>query len=112
VNLKEWQKLPKEYQQAFEVAAAEANLAMLAKYDQVNPEALQRLLKNGVKLRKWPAEIMKAAQKAAFDWYEEEAAKDATYNKVYTAWKRFREEQYRWFAVAELGYEQFAFPAV
>jgi TRAP-type mannitol/chloroaromatic compound transport system substrate-binding protein len=112
VNLKEWQKLPKEYQQAFEVAAAEANLAMLAKYDKVNPEALQRLLKNGVKLRKWSAEIMKAAQKAAFDWYEEEAAKDATYKKVYTAWKRFREEQYRWFAVAELGYEQFAFPAV
>ncbi|MGC8967203.1 MAG: ABC transporter substrate-binding protein, partial [Thermus sp.] len=48
----------------------------------------------------------------AFDWYEEEAAKDATYKKVYTAWKKFREEQYRWFAVAELGYEQFAFPGV
>jgi TRAP-type mannitol/chloroaromatic compound transport system substrate-binding protein len=112
VNLREWQKLPKEYQQAFEVAAAEANLAMMAKYDQVNPPALQRLLRAGVRLRKWPAEVMKAAQKAAFDWYEEEAAKDATYRRVYTAWKRFREEQYRWHAVAELGYEQFAFPAV
>jgi TRAP-type mannitol/chloroaromatic compound transport system substrate-binding protein len=112
VNLKEWQKLPKEYQQAFEVAAAEANLVMLAKYDQLNVPALQRLLKAGVRLRKWPAEVMKAAQKAAFDWYEEEAAKDATYRKVYAAFKKFREEQYRWFAVAELGYEQFAFPAV
>ena len=112
VNLREWQRLPKEYQQAFEVAAAEANQAMMAKYDQVNPPALQRLLKAGVRLRKWPAEVMKAAQKAAFDWYEEEAAKDATYRKVYTAWKKFREEQYRWFGVAELGYEQFAFPAV
>ncbi|WP_038048776.1 TRAP transporter substrate-binding protein [Thermus caliditerrae] len=112
VNLKEWQKLPKEYQQALEVAAVEANLAMLAKYDQVNPPALQRLIKAGVRLRKWPAEIMKAAQKAAFEWFEEESAKDATYRKVYTAWKKFREEQYRWFGVAELGYEQFAFPAV
>jgi TRAP-type mannitol/chloroaromatic compound transport system substrate-binding protein len=112
VNLKEWQKLPKEYQQAFEVAAAEANLVMVAKYDQLNVPALQRLLKAGVRLRKWPAEVMKAAQKAAFDWYEEEAAKDATYRKVYAAFKKFREEQYRWFAVAELGYEQFAFPAV
>jgi TRAP-type mannitol/chloroaromatic compound transport system substrate-binding protein len=112
VNLKEWQKLPKEYQQAFEVAAAEANLVMLAKYDQLNVPALQRLLRAGVRLRKWPAEVMKAAQKAAFDWYEEEAAKDATYRKVYAAFKKFREEQYRWFAVAELGYEQFAFPAV
>ncbi len=112
VNLKAWQKLPKEYQQALEVAAAEANLSMLAKYDQVNPPALQRLIKAGVRLRKWPADVMKAAQKAAFDWYEEEAAKDATYRRVYTAWKKFREEQYRWFGVAELGYEQFAFPAV
>ena len=40
------------------------------------------------------------------------SAKDATYRKVYTAWKAFREEQYRWFAVAELGYAQFAFPGV
>ena len=112
VNLREWQRLPKEYQQAFEVAAAEANLAMMARYDQVNPPALQRLLRAGVRLRKWPAEVMRAAQKAAFDWYEEEAAKDATYRRVYTAWKTFREEQYRWHVVAELGYEQFAFPAV
>ena len=112
VNLREWQRLPKEYQQAFEVAAAESNQAMMAKYDQVNPPALQRLLRAGVRLRKWPAEVMKAAQKVAFDFYEEEAAKDATYRRVYTAWKRFREEQYRWHAVGELAYEQFAFPAV
>ena len=112
VNLQEWRKLPKEYQQAFEVAAAEANQWMMAKYDRVNPPALQRLLRAGVRLRKWPNEIMQAAQKAAFEWFEEEAAKDATYRKVYTAWKAFREEQYRWFAVAELGYAQFAFPGV
>ncbi|MGQ9735384.1 MAG: TRAP transporter substrate-binding protein [Thermaceae bacterium] len=112
VNLKEWQKLPKEYQQAFEAAAAEANLGMLAKYDQVNPPALQRLLRAGVRLRKWPNEIMQAAQKTAFALYEEEASKDATYRKVYAAWKKFREEEYRWFSVAELGYAQFAFPTV
>lgn len=112
VNLNEWKKLPKGYQQAFEVAAAEANLTMLAKYDKVNPEALQRLLKNGVRLRKFPNEILKIGQKAAFDWYEEEAAKDATYKKVYTAWRKFRDDAYKAFAVYELGYEQFAFPNV
>ncbi|WCM40592.1 TRAP transporter substrate-binding protein [Thermus antranikianii] len=111
VNLREWGRLPKDYQQAIEVAAAEANLWMMAKYDRLNAPALQRLIRAGVRLRKWPAEVMRAAQKAAFEWYEEEAAKDATYRKVYTAWKAFREEQYRWFGVAELGYEGFAFPA-
>lgn len=112
VNLKEWQKLPKEYKEAIEVAASEVNLTMQAKYDQLNAVAMQRLIKNGVRLRKWPADVLKAAQKAAFEWFEEESSKDATYRKVYTAWKKFREEQYRWFGVAELGYEQFAFPAV
>jgi len=112
VNLKEWQKLPKEYQQAFEVAAAEANLSMLARYDAQNPKALQTLLQSGVRLRKFPADVLKAAHKAAFELFEEEAAKNALYRKIYTAWKKFREEQYRWFGVAELGYEQFAFPAV
>lgn len=110
INLREWGRLPREYQQAVEVAAAEANQWMLAKYDQVNGPALQRLVRAGVQLRRWPAEIMRAAQQAAFAWYEEEAARDATYRRVYTAWRNFRQEQYRWFNVAELGYASYAFP--
>ncbi|WP_026234832.1 TRAP transporter substrate-binding protein [Calidithermus timidus] len=112
VNLNEWKKLPKDYQMAFETAAAEANVHMLAKYDAQNPPALQRLLKNGVKLRKFSNEILKAAQKAAFEIYEEEAAKNASFKKIYTPWKKFRDESYREMAVQELGYEQFAFPGI
>jgi TRAP-type mannitol/chloroaromatic compound transport system substrate-binding protein len=112
VSLKEWQRLPKEFQEAFEVAAAEVNLTMMAKYDAQNPPALRRLLGAGVKLRRWPLEIMRKALEEAQALYEEQAAKDATYKKVYTAYWAFRQEQYRWFAVAELGYETFAFPAL
>lgn len=112
VNVNEWKKLPKDYQIAFEAAAAEANVHMMAKYDAQNPSALQRLLKNGVKLRKFSNEILKAAQKAAFEIYEEEAAKNASFKKIYTPWKKFRDESYRVMAVHELGYEQFAFPGI
>ncbi|RIH86058.1 TRAP transporter substrate-binding protein [Calidithermus roseus] len=112
VNVNEWKKLPKDYQLAFEAAAAEANVHMMAKYDAQNPPALQRLLKNGVKLRKFSNEILKAAQKAAFEIYEEEAAKNASFKKIYTPWKKFRDESYRVMAVHELGYEQFAFPGI
>ncbi|MER3444575.1 MAG: ABC transporter substrate-binding protein [Meiothermus sp.] len=112
VNVNEWKKLPKDYQQAFEAAAAEANVHMMAKYDAQNPPALQRLLKGGVKLRKFSNEILKAAQKAAFELYEEEAAKNASFKKIYTPWKKFRDESYRTMAVYELGYEQFAFPGI
>ncbi|WP_027891245.1 TRAP transporter substrate-binding protein [Calidithermus chliarophilus] len=112
VNINEWKKLPKDYQLAFEAAAAEANVHMMAKYDAQNPPALQRLLKGGVKLRKFSNEILKAAQKAAFEIYEEEAAKNASFKKIYTPWKKFRDESYRMMAVHELGYEQFAFPGI
>ena len=50
VNIKEWDKLPKEYQAAIEAASAEANIDMMAKYDFKNLDALERLVKNGVKL--------------------------------------------------------------
>ncbi|AEV16239.1 MAG: ABC transporter substrate-binding protein [Thermus sp.] len=111
VSQREWQRLPKEFQEAFQVAAAEVNLTMMAKYDALNPPALQRLLRAGVRLRRWPAEIMRKALQEAQALYEEQAAKDATYRKVYAAYWAFRGEQYRWFSVAELAYETFAFPS-
>ena len=65
--IKEWEKLPKEYQAALEAACYEANLDMMAEYDFKNPQALARLLKNGVKLHAYSTPIMREAQKAAFD---------------------------------------------
>src|SRR5258706_474939 len=76
VNIKEWEKLPKEYQAAVEAACYEANIDMMAKYDFQNPQALKRLGKNGVKLPAFSPEIMKAAQRAVFKMYEEEAKKN------------------------------------
>ncbi len=110
VSQKEWQKLPKEFQEAFQVAAQEVNLTMMAKYDALNPQALKRLLDRGVRLRRFPTEILKKAHEEAFALYEELAAKDTAYRQVYTAWRRFREEAYRWFGVAELAYQAFALP--
>jgi TRAP-type mannitol/chloroaromatic compound transport system substrate-binding protein len=51
VNKAEWAKLPKEYQEAFQAAAYEANVTMMAEYDHKNPRALSKLLQNGVKLQ-------------------------------------------------------------
>ena len=101
VNTKEWEKLPKQYQSALEVACYETNLDMMAEYDFKNPPALQRLVKNGVKLHAYSNEIMKAAQTAAFDLYEEESAKNPSFKKIYEPWKKFRAEQFLWTRVAE-----------
>ncbi len=111
VNRKAWDGLPKEYQHAFEVASAEANVHMLAEYDARNPPALARLIKQGVQLREFPRDVMEAALKEAFALYEDEAAKNPAFRKIYAEWKKFREAQYQWFATAELSYAAFAFPA-
>ncbi|GGX76533.1 twin-arginine translocation signal domain-containing protein [Massilia dura] len=101
VNIKDWEKLPKDYQAAVEVATYEAHVAMQAEYDVKNPTALARLLKNGVKLRTWPRDTMDACYKTATAVMEEEASKNAKFRKVYDPWKRFRQDQNQWASVAE-----------
>jgi TRAP-type mannitol/chloroaromatic compound transport system substrate-binding protein len=101
VNSKAWDRLPKDYQAAVEVATYEAHLAMQAEYDVRNPAALARLLKNGVKLRTWPRDMMDACYKAASAVMEEEASKNARFRKIYDPWKRFRQDQNQWASVGE-----------
>jgi TRAP-type mannitol/chloroaromatic compound transport system substrate-binding protein len=101
VSLKEWAKLPKEYQTAIETASYEAHVFMQAKYDAQNPAALARLIKNGAKVRFFSKEMLDAGYKAATELMEEEAGKNAKFKKIYEPWKAFRKEQNTWASVAE-----------
>jgi len=85
----------------------EANLYMLAEYDAKNPAALQRLLRQGVKLHVFPKDVMLAARKASFEMYEEEARKNATFRRIYVEWKKFAAASDQWFKVAESSYANF-----
>jgi len=107
VGLKEWEKLPREFQQAIDVASAEINVNMLAEYDAKNPPALARIQKTGVQVRAFPVEVMQAAQKAAFAMYDEEAAKNPSFAKIYANWRAFREAQHSWHRTADLTYDSF-----
>src|SRR5436190_4446046 len=110
-NAKEWAKLPKQFQEAFASAAAESNVRVVAEYDQKNPEALLRLVSQGVKLHRFPQDMMVAAQKAAFDLYDEEAGKNPAFKKIYTDWLKFRGPVQRWFGLAEATMENFMYTA-
>ena len=101
INIKEWEKLPKEYQAAIEAASYECHVVMQAEYDAKNPAALARLMKNGVKLHNFSKEIMDEAYKMSTIVMEEEAAKNAKFKKIYEPWKRFRHDQNQWASVAE-----------
>ncbi len=92
--------------------AADANVNMMAHYDFVNPPALKSLLSKGVHLESFSNEMLKAAQTQAFDIFEGLRDTNASWKKVYASWKKFRGDQYAWFAANELVYDQFAFPQV
>ena len=101
VNKKEWDKLPKEYQEAFQAAAFEANVTMMAEYDHKNPAALAKLMQSGVKVREFSSEILKATAKAAQDLYADEAGKNPEFRKIYTEYDKYRRTQAAWFSLAE-----------
>jgi TRAP-type mannitol/chloroaromatic compound transport system substrate-binding protein len=111
INLKEWDKLPKQYQAAIETASYEAHVYMQAEYDFKNPAALARLIKNGAKLKYFSKDIMDAGFKAATAIMDEEAAKNANFKKIYEPWKRFRQEQNTWASVAEASMQNYLITA-
>jgi TRAP-type mannitol/chloroaromatic compound transport system substrate-binding protein len=109
VNEKKWNELPKHFQAAFETACGDANQWMQSKYDAQNPPALRRLLANGAVLRPFSRAILEAAEKAAYEVYDEMSAKSPHWKRIYPDWKKFRDEQFLWFRVAEQTYDNYTF---
>ena len=110
VNRDAWDKLPVDYQNILEVSTAEAGLTMMTRYDARNPAALQRLLDHGVQLHPFPDDLMQAARETAAELLESPTS-DPGYAKIFTAFKKWREDSYRWFGTAEQAYTTFAYGA-
>jgi TRAP-type mannitol/chloroaromatic compound transport system substrate-binding protein len=107
VNAKKFAELPKEYQTILEDACAYAHAEMQAAYDVKSPHALKQLIGAGTQLRPFPNDMMAAGYKAAHELYEELSAKNAKFRKIYDHWRKFRDDQLQWFAVAENRFDNF-----
>ena len=107
VNVDKWNSLPKAYQHVLEQAAHYTNTWMMAKYDQLNPPALKRLLAGGTKLHLFSAPIMEASFNAAMELHGEIAKENASFKKVNDSLMDFTRNGYQWFQVAELTYDGF-----
>ncbi|MFO7640092.1 MAG: TRAP transporter substrate-binding protein [Candidatus Competibacteraceae bacterium] len=101
VNKEQWEKLPKPYQAAFESAAAEANVTMLAAYDAKNPLAIQRLVRDGAQLRRYPDDVLKAAYEIARKIFAEESEKNADFKKIFDSMRAFQQISDIWAGLAE-----------
>ncbi|MBT9314297.1 TRAP transporter substrate-binding protein [Leptothoe spongobia] len=108
INMDAWTSLPPIYQEVVKTACVESNISTLGKYDAVNGAALQSLLGAGVQLKPFSDEILAAAEKAAFEIYEESANEDADFKEIYDGWKSFRDSVYGWNRLNELGFASFA----
>ena len=102
-----WEELPKSYKAVVENAASRAGTDMLAKYDARNPAALRRLVGSGAQLRPFPQDMMEAAYKTSSELYDEIAAGNPDFKKMYTSLRDFRNEEYLWFQVAEYTFDNF-----
>ena len=85
VNLDKWNALPKSYQSILTQAGQTACHSVMAKYDQVNPPALKKLLAGGTKLHAFSPEIMQASFKSAMELYAEISKTNANFKKVYAS---------------------------
>jgi TRAP-type mannitol/chloroaromatic compound transport system substrate-binding protein len=109
VGKAKWEELPQQYKDALESACRDSTIETMAKYDVQNPPALRRLVAAGTQLRAFPREVLQASYKAAFELYDETAAKNENFRKIYEPWKAFRESQYQWFRVAESTFDNFVY---
>ncbi|MGK7931869.1 MAG: TRAP transporter substrate-binding protein [Microcystaceae cyanobacterium] len=109
INKTQWERLPESYQAALQTAAMEANLNMLAQYDALNQDVLQRLIEGGTQLTPYPTDVLEAAKKVSFELLEENASKDGTFKEVYESWKQFRQQIYQWHSINELSFASFSF---
>jgi TRAP-type mannitol/chloroaromatic compound transport system substrate-binding protein len=107
VNLAAWEALPALFKTAFEMAANEQILLMLARCDARNLDALHRVVSGGRHLRIFPCPGLEAAHKASSETFEEIAARDKDFRTLYGPWKRFLESSKPWFRAAEFSLDGF-----
>jgi len=107
INLAKWNTLPKNYQTIVRAAASACNLEQTARYDARNPQAIKRLVANGVQLRPFSQGVMEACLKASNEVNTETSAANAEYKKVWDSIAAFRKDAYLWWQVAEYGYDSF-----
>jgi TRAP-type mannitol/chloroaromatic compound transport system substrate-binding protein len=107
INKAKWEALPASYRAILTAAASHAGAVMQAQYDARNPEALKKLVVEGARLKPFSAEIMDAANAAATSVYAEIGAEDPLFAKVLSAYMAFRNDEYLWFQVSEVAYDNY-----
>ena len=96
INLDLWNSLTLTQQGQIEVTCAETFLDSLAKSEAVQVQAINKLKEFGVKIHKWSPEMMALFKENWSIVVEEEASKNAEFQRVWSSLKSFRENYAIW----------------
>jgi TRAP-type mannitol/chloroaromatic compound transport system substrate-binding protein len=107
VNDGEWAKLPKSYQSIIEAASRACNATMQARYDNLNAQALRRLLSQGTLLRAFPRAVMDACWDVSIKVFAEYSAKSPQFKTIHDNYMGYRDQVVPWFRLAEASYDQY-----
>ncbi len=106
VNKAAWDSLPDDLKMIVSKAADSTNVRMLAEFEAKNLDALEGLKAKGVEVLKFPTAVTDELKKLAGTVFEEEAAKDAGFKKVYDAFRAFQQKNTQWNAISESAYAE------
>ncbi len=105
VNLAKFEALPSHLKEVIATACRAEADAMLGEFNQRNGAALKTLIaSHGVKLRRFPSDVMTALGKASEQVLGELEAADDLTKRTYQSFRAFREEAVSWSRLSDQGY--------
>lgn len=108
VNSSALASLPDDLKAMVAVAARAVNQDMLDEYTARNNSALVELVEQkNVQLRKFPDDVIAALKTISWEMYEEKAAEDPTFAKVFASYKKFYEGARAYHEITEEAYYKY-----
>ncbi|TAA47554.1 MULTISPECIES: TRAP transporter substrate-binding protein [Corallincola] len=110
INKAAFDALPNDLQVIVRAAARVVNHDMLDEYTVRNIIALQTLQEKGVKIRRFPDEVLNALQQVTDQVMAEQAAADADIARIYTHFQHYTQGVRAYHAITEKAYLEVHYP--
>lgn len=106
-NKAAWESLPPDLQAIIDAAAASSNIWMLSQFEAKNLAALRKLKdESNVEVLPFPDDVIRALKQYTQEVLDEEAAKDADFNRVYQSYTAFSRDNDAWNKLSEAAYQR------
>lgn len=107
INNKAFNSLSNEYKAVVRAASYEAHVTCQARYDARNPGAIKQLVAAKTKVLPFSQQVLEASFKATMELYDELAASNPDWKKIYSSYRNFQRDQVLWFRFAEGRFDSF-----